>query len=57
MSQGNIAVPEIPDPFIHEVACPIRDILDRVRIEPLKVALERELYTQLARDLAEVDHK
>jgi hypothetical protein len=31
------------------------DILDRVKIEPLRKALEAELYTQLARDLAEVD--
>jgi Fe-S cluster assembly protein SufD len=31
------------------------DILDRVRIEPLRVALEGELYAQLARDLAELD--
>jgi hypothetical protein len=33
------------------------DILDRVKIEPLRVALESELYTQLARDLAEVDQR
>jgi hypothetical protein len=31
------------------------DILDRVQIEPLKRALESELYAQLARDLAELD--
>jgi Fe-S cluster assembly protein SufD len=31
------------------------DILGRVKIEPLRLALESELYAQLARDLAEVD--
>jgi Fe-S cluster assembly protein SufD len=31
------------------------DILNRVKIEPLRVALERELYAQLAKDLAEID--
>ena len=31
------------------------DILDRVKIDLLRKALEAELYTQLARDLAEVD--
>jgi hypothetical protein len=31
------------------------EIIDRVQIEPLKRALEADLYTQLARDLAEVD--
>jgi hypothetical protein len=31
------------------------EILDRVRIEPLKTALEAELFAQLARDLAEAD--
>jgi hypothetical protein len=30
-------------------------ILDRVKIEPLRQALEAELFEQLARDLAEVD--
>ena len=49
-----LTLQEARDMLIHAFA---GDILDRVRIEPLKVALERELYTQLARDLAEVDHK
>ncbi len=31
------------------------EILDRVKIEPLRRALEDELDAQLARDLAEVD--
>jgi FeS assembly protein SufD len=31
------------------------DILDRVKVEPLRVALEEELYAQLAKDLAELD--
>ena len=33
------------------------EILNRVRIEPLRKALETELFDQLARDLAEVDAK
>ena len=45
---------EARDMLIHAFA---GDILDRVRIEPLKIALERELYAQLAKDLAEVDRK
>jgi len=45
---------EARDMLIHAFA---GDILDRVKIEPLRIALESELYTQLARDLAEVDHK
>src|SRR5204862_5946593 len=45
---------EARDMLIHAFA---GDILNRVRIEPLKIALERELYAQLARDLAEVDGK
>ena len=40
------------DMLIHAFA---GDILDRVKIEPLRRALESELYAQLARDLAEVD--
>ena len=40
------------DMLIHAFA---GEILERVQIEPLKNALERELYAQLARDLAEVD--
>jgi Fe-S cluster assembly protein SufD len=31
------------------------DILDRVKIQPLRAALEAELYAQLAKDLAELD--
>jgi Fe-S cluster assembly protein SufD len=45
---------EARDMLIHAFA---GDILDRVKIEPLRAALESELYTQLARDLAEVDQK
>jgi len=45
---------EARDMLIHAFA---GDILDRVRIEPLKIALERELYAQLAKDLAEVDRR
>ena len=40
------------DLLIHAFA---GEILDRVQIEPLKRALETELYEQLARDLAEAD--
>jgi Fe-S cluster assembly protein SufD len=43
---------EARDLLIHAFA---GEILDRVQIAPLKAALERELYTQLARDLAEID--
>jgi Fe-S cluster assembly protein SufD len=43
---------EARDMLIHAFA---GDILDRVKVEPLRLALERELYTQLAKDLAEVD--
>jgi Fe-S cluster assembly protein SufD len=43
---------EARDMLIHAFA---GDILDRVRIEPLRVSLEAELYTQLAKDLAEID--
>jgi len=31
------------------------EIIDRVRIDSLRVALEAELYAQLAKDLAEMD--
>ena len=31
------------------------EILDRVKIDSLKQALEGELYAQLAKDLAEID--
>jgi Fe-S cluster assembly protein SufD len=41
---------EARDMLIHAFA---GEILDRVRIAPLKSALEDELYTQLAKDLAE----
>ena len=43
---------EARDMLIHAFA---GDILDRVKIEPLRLALESELYTQLAKDLAEID--
>jgi Fe-S cluster assembly protein SufD len=43
---------EARDLLIHAFA---GEILDRIQIEPLKHALESELYAQLARDLAEVD--
>ena len=43
---------EARDMLIHAFA---GEILERVKIEPLKRALEDELYAQLARDLAEVD--
>jgi Fe-S cluster assembly protein SufD len=43
---------EARDLLIHAFA---GEILDRVQIAPLKLALEAELYEQLARDLAEVD--
>ena len=43
---------EARDMLIHAFA---GEILDRVRIEPLKHALERELYAQLAKDLAEAN--
>lgn len=43
---------EARDLLIHAFA---GEILDRVRIEPLKSALETELYAQLAKDLAEAD--
>lgn len=43
---------EARDMLIHAFA---GDILDRVKVEPLRLALERELYAQLAKDLAEID--
>jgi Fe-S cluster assembly protein SufD len=43
---------EARDMLIHAFA---GDILDRVKVEPLRVALEGELYAQLAKDLAELD--
>jgi Fe-S cluster assembly protein SufD len=43
---------EARDMLIHAFA---GEILNRVRIEPLRDAIETELFTQLARDLAEVD--
>jgi Fe-S cluster assembly protein SufD len=33
------------------------DILDRVKVDVLRTALEQELYTQLAKDLEEIDHQ
>jgi Fe-S cluster assembly protein SufD len=49
-----LTLQEARDMLIHAFA---GDILNRVKIEPLRRALETELYAQLARDLAEVDHK
>jgi len=43
---------EARDMLIHAFA---GEILDRVQVEPLKRALEAELYAQLAKDLAEMD--
>ena len=43
---------EARDMLIHAFA---GEILERVKIDPLRIALETELYAQLARDLAEVD--
>jgi Fe-S cluster assembly protein SufD len=43
---------EARDMLIHAFA---GEIIDRVRIEPLRTALEAELYAQLAKDLAEMD--
>jgi Fe-S cluster assembly protein SufD len=43
---------EARDMLIHAFA---GDILDRVKIDSLKQALEGELYAQLAKDLAEID--
>jgi len=43
---------EARDMLIHAFA---GEILDRVQVEPLRRALEEELYAQLAKDLAEVD--
>jgi Fe-S cluster assembly protein SufD len=43
---------EARDMLIHAFA---GQILEGVRVEPVRVALEGELYAQLARDLAEVD--
>ena len=43
---------EARDLLIHAFA---GEILERVQVEPLKQALESELYAQLARDLAELD--
>ncbi|HEY2434513.1 MAG TPA: Fe-S cluster assembly protein SufD [Vicinamibacterales bacterium] len=43
---------EARDMLIHAFA---GQVLDGVRLEPLRVSLETELYAQLARDLAEVD--
>ena len=43
---------EARDMLIHAFA---GDILERIKIEPLRIALEAELYAQLAKDLAEMD--
>jgi Fe-S cluster assembly protein SufD len=42
---------EARDLLIHAFA---GEVIDRVQVEPLKVALEAELYAQLAKDLAEI---
>ena len=47
-----LTLAEARDMLIHAFA---GEILDRVQIEPLKHALEAELYAQLAKDLAEAD--
>jgi Fe-S cluster assembly protein SufD len=47
-----LTLAEARDMLIHAFA---GDVLDRVQIEPLKNALEAELFAQLAKDLAEVD--
>ena len=43
---------EARDMLIHAFA---GDILNRVKVDPLRMALEGELYAQLAKDLAEID--
>lgn len=43
---------EARDMLIHAFA---GEILDRIKVEPLRLALEGELYAQLAKDLAEID--
>ena len=43
---------EARDMLIHAFA---GDILDRIKIDGLRSALEGELYAQLAKDLAEID--
>jgi Fe-S cluster assembly protein SufD len=47
-----LTMQEARDMLIHAFA---GEILDRVKIDPLRAALESELYAQLAKDLAEVD--
>jgi Fe-S cluster assembly protein SufD len=49
-----LTLQEARDMLIHAFA---GDILDRVKIEPLRIGLEAELYAQLARDLAQVGSK
>jgi Fe-S cluster assembly protein SufD len=49
-----LTLQEARDMLIHAFA---GEILGRVKIDPLRAALEEELYAQLARDLAEVDRK
>jgi Fe-S cluster assembly protein SufD len=44
--------PEARDMLIHAFA---GQVLDGVAVEPLRTALETELFDQLAKDLAEVD--
>ncbi|MFE2428388.1 winged helix-turn-helix transcriptional regulator [Streptomyces sp. NPDC059373] len=59
MSQGNIAV---PDPFIHEVACPIRDILDRVgnkwSVQIILAVIQRPIrFTELERGIPGISRR
>jgi Fe-S cluster assembly protein SufD len=49
-----LTLQEARDMLIHAFA---GEILERVKIEPLRVGLEAELYRQLARDLAQVDRR
>jgi DNA-binding HxlR family transcriptional regulator len=62
MSQGNTAVPDIPDPFIHEVACPIRDILDRVgnkwSVQIILAVIQRPVrFTELERGIPGISRR
>ena len=51
-SVSGLTFAEARDMLIHAFA---GQILEQVKIEPLRQALEAELFDQLARDLAEVD--
>jgi Fe-S cluster assembly protein SufD len=52
LRQRGLTYAEARDMLIHGFAA---QVLDGVRIEPLREALEAELFEQLAKDLAEVD--